>query len=164
MNLRKHHLRLRPSRLNWAGRAESLRSDLGPKACLSRVAQAGTPARVSRRESGTVSSKERSQAPTRLRESSAAADSGFFAINHEKKYQMTRTRTSEFATVEHCLAFTCFNSFPGFYIFFWGKRKNKRETEKHESATLDSESGRVLMRLFFAQHSVYGHITEVKPS
>ena len=72
---------------------------------------------------------------------------------------MTRTRTSEFVTVD-C---TCFNAFPGFYIFF-GKRKNKRETEKHESATLDSESGRVLMRLFFAQHSVYGHITEVKPS
>ena len=48
------------------------------------------------------------------------------------------------------------------HFFFFGKRKNKRETEKHESATLDSESGRVLMRLFFAQHSVYGHITEVK--
>ena len=126
MNLRKHHLRLRPSRLNWAGRAESLRSDLGPKACLSRVAQAGTPARVSRRESGTVSSKERSQAPTRLRESSAAADSGFFAINHEKKkYQMTRTRTSEFVTVD-C---TCFNSFPGFYIFFWEKEKQTRNRE-----------------------------------
>ena len=123
MNLRKHHLRLRPSRLNWAGRAESLRSDLGPKACLSRVAQAGTPARVSRRESGTVSSKERSQAPTRLRESSAAADSGFFAINHEKKYQMTRTRTSEFVTVD-C---TCFNSFPGFYIFFLGKGKTNEK-------------------------------------
>ena len=74
---------------------------------------------------------------------------------------MTRTPTSEFATVD-CLAFTCFNSFPGFYIFF-GKRKNKRETEKHESATLDSESGRVLMRLFFAQHSVYGHITLTAP-
>ena len=64
-----------------------MRSDLGPKACLPQVAQAGTPARVSRRESGldTVSSKERSQAPTRLRESSAAADSCFFAINHKKK-------------------------------------------------------------------------------
>ena len=72
---------------------------------------------------------------------------------------MTRTRTSEFVTVD-C---TCFNSFPGFYIFFFGKRKNKRETEKHESATLDSESGRVLMRLFFAQHSVYGHITLTAP-
>ena len=47
--------------------------------------------------------------------------------------------------------------------FFW-KRKNKRETEKHESATLDSESGRVLMRLFFAQHSVYGHINPPPPS
>ena len=103
-----------------------------------------------------MSSKERSQAPTRLRESSAAADSGFFAINHEKKIsndtdanlRIRNSRLHMFQLVSRLLQ----------------TRKNKRETEKHESATLDSESGRVLMRLFFAQHSVYGHITEVKPS
>ena len=51
---------------------------------------------------------------------------------------MTRTRTSEFVTVD-C---TCFNSFPGFYIFFF-LGKGKTNEKPRNTSLLHSTLSRV---------------------